>query len=224
MVVERDSKDTGAPARKRPASAQAPAAGEAEDVAAGNEALAPILQPRRAVNPASPKKRTAEGGSPTRSLVTLVVGVVIGGGIAAIGFDWRSSPPAAGQSWAADSAQHAPHTGAEVAPANDSASLTVDGTVLEVVEASRYTYLRLDLGSGRESWAAVTKAPVTVGAKVRIGNAMVMTDFNSPSLKRTFPQIYFGELQDGSAPAAGNDPHGAGTAAPSPRRPWKWAK
>jgi hypothetical protein len=64
----------------------------------------------------------------------------------------------------------------------------------------------------------VPKAPVTVGAKVSIGGAILMRNFESTSLKRSFEEIYFGELQDGAAAGATASPHGlAGT--PPPAQP-----
>jgi hypothetical protein len=87
-------------------------------------------------------------------------------------------------------------------------STTVEGTVRETIDASRYSYLRLDTGNGAETWAAVPKATVAVGDKVRIGGAILMTNFASTSLKRSFEQIYFGELQ-GAPPTEGKaSPHG----------------
>ena len=69
----------------------------------------------------------------------------------------------------------------------------VQGTVLEVKDVEPYTYLRLQTKDG-ETWAAVSQAPVKKGAQVTIENAMVMSNFESTSLKRTFPKILFGSL------------------------------
>lgn len=68
---------------------------------------------------------------------------------------------------------------------------TVQGEVLEVRDAAPYTYLRLKTGTG-ETWAAVTAAPVKKGEQVTIANAMVMENFESKSLKKTFDKIVFG--------------------------------
>lgn len=69
----------------------------------------------------------------------------------------------------------------------------VTGEVLEVKDVNSYTYLRLKTKDG-ETWAAVDKAPVKKGAKVTIENVMVMKNFESKSLKKTFPTILFGNL------------------------------
>ena len=73
------------------------------------------------------------------------------------------------------------------------ASNVVSGEVLEVKDVDIYTYLRLKTRDG-ETWAAVSKAPVRVGAKVTIENPSVMKNFESKVLKKTFPTIVFGTL------------------------------
>lgn len=96
--------------------------------------------------------------------------------------------------WAAD----APAT----APAS---TRVVTGVILEVKDVDSYTYLRLKTKDG-ETWAAVSKTPLKKGATVVIEDAMVMQNFESKSLKKTFPSIIFGSLA-GSAKNAAN-PHG----------------
>lgn len=84
------------------------------------------------------------------------------------------------------------------------------GEVLEVRDVDMYTYLRLKTAQG-ETWAAVEKAPVKVGAQVSINNPMVMQNFESKALKKTFDKIVFGSLVDPGKPAAaaaaGANPH-----------------
>lgn len=69
----------------------------------------------------------------------------------------------------------------------------VSGEVLEVKDVDSYTYLRLKTKEG-ETWAAVTTTAVKKGATVTIENAMVMNNFESKTLKKTFPTIVFGSL------------------------------
>jgi len=88
-------------------------------------------------------------------------------------------------------------------PADDVAS----GVVLEAKDVDAYTYIRLKTKDG-ETWAAVGRAPVQVGATVSIGDALVMENFESKSLKKTFPSIVFGSLAGSNKPAM--DPHPAG--------------
>jgi hypothetical protein len=74
-----------------------------------------------------------------------------------------------------------------------SAASVVKGEVLEVKNSGGYTYLRMKTGAG-EKWAAVNRSVVKIGAQVSIGNPMVMYDFESRSLNKTFPEIVFGNL------------------------------
>ncbi|MDD5296460.1 MAG: hypothetical protein PHU46_06060 [Rhodocyclaceae bacterium] len=109
--------------------------------------------------------------------------------------------------WAGEKPAPASATAAAAAPLPPAAA-SVKGEVLEILEVDSYTYLRLKTKDG-ETWAAVAKAPVKKGAQVTVENAMVMNNFESKSLKRTFPTILFGSLPGaaGAAPAMG---HGAG--------------
>ena len=83
----------------------------------------------------------------------------------------------------------------------------VKGEIVETMDASRYTYVHLQDDSGEAIWAAIPKAALEVGGRVEIVQSLVMKDFESKTLKRTFPSIVFGVLREGqgtapSAPAA----------------------
>lgn len=85
---------------------------------------------------------------------------------------------------------------------------TVTGEVLEVKDVEVYTYLRLKTAQG-ETWAAINRSAVKKGSTVTLENVNVMENFESKSLKKTFPSILFANLA-GSATAAGApgaDPH-----------------
>lgn len=88
----------------------------------------------------------------------------------------------------------------EISAATTPVTNIVSGEVLEVKEVESYTYLRLKTKDG-ETWAAVGKAPVKTGAKVTIENVTVMSNFESKSLKKTFPTIMFGNLAGSGASA-----------------------
>jgi hypothetical protein len=97
--------------------------------------------------------------------------------------------------------------------------------VLEVRNVDSYTYLRLKTASG-ELWAAVPTATVAKGARVTIAQPMMMANFESKTLKKTFDQIAFGTLDDASAkPGATNltgqitPPHGSAAPAAAGPRP-----
>lgn len=79
----------------------------------------------------------------------------------------------------------------------------VKGAVLEVKDVESYTYLRLKTAQG-ETWAAVNRAPVKVGAEVTIADPMLMQNFESKSLHKTFPKIIFGSLASATANPAMN--------------------
>jgi hypothetical protein len=103
------------------------------------------------------------------------------------------------------------------APVSNTPTNVVKGQVLEVKDAGSYTYLRLKTKDG-ETWAAINKSPVKTGADVTLENVMVMTNFESKSLKRTFPTILFANLGGGAAPVVGGADMGkahAGMAKPA---------
>ncbi len=86
---------------------------------------------------------------------------------------------------------------------------SITGKVLERVDAEPYTYLKLQTASG-EKWAAVPTTDLKVGAEATIVSQIEMKNFESKSLKRTFAQVYFGNLATGAAAAgapAGANPH-----------------
>jgi hypothetical protein len=75
----------------------------------------------------------------------------------------------------------------------------VKGEVKEAINVANFTYLRLNTGNG-EIWAAVVQSQVKQGATVTIENAIVMKNFESKALKKTFPSIIFGTLAGAGAP------------------------
>jgi hypothetical protein len=86
------------------------------------------------------------------------------------------------------------------------------GEVLETQNVEGYTYLRLKTAQG-EAWAAVPTTAVKKGAQVTIGNPVVMPNFESRTLKKTFDKIVFGQLVEPGASLA--SPHGAAPAVPA---------
>ena len=92
---------------------------------------------------------------------------------------------------------------------------TLKGEILEVLQADPYTYLRLKTEKG-EVWAAVAKVPAKKGDQVTIQDPAVMENFESKTLKRTFPTIVFGTVgvaASAPAPAAATAGSGAPHAA-----------
>lgn len=87
------------------------------------------------------------------------------------------------------------------------------GKVAETMNSGGYTYLLLDTGSAKQ-WVAIPETPLTVGEEVTCQGGMVMPQFTSKTLNRTFDSIIFSAgLAGKTAPAA--DPH-AGLAKADP--------
>lgn len=104
----------------------------------------------------------------------------------------------------ADSAAGAP-TMAAMTKAGGEGGPTIKGKVTERIDASSYTYLKLDTADG-EIWAAVQETAVPVGAQVEIASPSRMDGFESKTLKRRFDKIVFGYLA--TSKGAGS-PHGS---------------
>lgn len=98
--------------------------------------------------------------------------------------------------------------GALGAPASTSAVAGITGVVQERLEASPYCYLRLKTAKG-DVWAAVPEAKIEKGTEVTIANPMLMANFESKTLNRTFAEVFFGTIAPAGAPA------GAAAAAPA---------
>jgi len=78
------------------------------------------------------------------------------------------------------------------APAQPPASPgAVKGKILEIKDVSSYTYIRLDDGSRDGLWAAVPKTKLKVGEEVTLKGGVVMDNFTSKTLKKTFKKIIF---------------------------------
>jgi hypothetical protein len=78
------------------------------------------------------------------------------------------------------------------------------GTVLETMDAGGYTYLLVDDGVG-QNWLAVLKTKVEVGQEVSYYDGMVMENFVSKTLDRTFDKIIFSNgLVDQQGEASGS--------------------
>lgn len=65
------------------------------------------------------------------------------------------------------------------------------GKVVQKMDASRYTYIRLDDGTGNETWAAVPQTQLEIGEQITLKGGTVMRNFNSKALNRTFDSIIF---------------------------------
>jgi len=86
---------------------------------------------------------------------------------------------------------HPPATGAakdgKGAPA---AQLPQKAKVLSTIDAAQYTYIEVTQNK-KTLWLAGTKVAVKKGDVIRFDDGMVMTNFESKTLKRTFPSVTF---------------------------------
>ncbi len=87
-------------------------------------------------------------------------------------------PPIGGMMAAAGAGAEAPAAGA------------VSGSVLETMEAGGYTYLQVKTDKG-DVWMAGPATKLAKGDKVTASGAMMMHNFHSKTLNRTFPEILF---------------------------------
>ena len=81
--------------------------------------------------------------------------------------------------------------------------VVITGKVLETIDASRYTYIRIQRDSGEEIWTAVPQIQLEVGAPVEVVQSIVMKDFESKTLNRVFPSVVFGVLRGQEMPPMG---------------------
>lgn len=70
------------------------------------------------------------------------------------------------------------------------AGQALSGKVVETMDAAGYTYVALDQ-NGKKLWVALPQSKVKVGQQVTCQPGMVMTNFTSKTLNRTFDQIIF---------------------------------
>jgi hypothetical protein len=99
---------------------------------------------------------------------------------------------------------------AEAPPATEAFT----GKVLQTMDAGTYTYAEVEAGE-KKIWAAAPRTKLAVGDTVTVPAGMLMKNFTSKTLERTFEEIYFvPSLQaPGTTPAA-PAPAGAPALAP----------
>ena len=62
--------------------------------------------------------------------------------------------------------------------------------VISTIDAAPYTYLEV-MQNKKTLWLAANAVPAKKGDVIRFDNGMVMTDFHSKTLNRTFPSVLF---------------------------------
>lgn len=111
---------------------------------------------------------------------------------------------------------HPPVSGsARSGSATDGAPLLA-GVIEETIDTGNYTYVRVNTGEG-SMWAATERFEAVVGSHVVVPRGMVVKNFESPTLNRTFAELVFAD----SIELAGNDaaPMAGHAAAPVPASP-----
>ena len=98
----------------------------------------------------------------------------------------------------------APAAATPAAASSPAAANGFTGTVVESMNASGYTYARLQAPGKGDVWIAATEFPVKTGDALTVALEMPMQNFESKTLKRTFPLIYFvsNVTRDGQAVVA----------------------
>lgn len=99
--------------------------------------------------------------------------------------------------------------------AHSDEGFATNAEVLETMNGGGYTYVQVKTDTG-VIWAAGPEAAVKVGDRVNLGDGMLMSDFHSETLDRTFEEIYFvGGIKvvgGGSSAPAMASAHGGGDA------------
>ena len=67
---------------------------------------------------------------------------------------------------------------------------SLSGKVVETMDSGGYTYVLVDNG-GAQTWAAMPVTKVSVGQQVTLQPGVMMSDFTSRTLNRTFDTIMF---------------------------------
>jgi hypothetical protein len=102
--------------------------------------------------------------------------------------------------------------------------LEVSGKVVETMAGGGYTYALVKM-DGSKVWVALPKSNITVGDTITCRPGMVMNNFPSSSLNRTFERIVFssgllassGSASSAQAPTAENQAPTEETDAPEPK-------
>lgn len=83
---------------------------------------------------------------------------------------------------------------------------TISGKVLETIDSGGYTYMQVDTGKIQQ-WVAIPAAKIKTGEEVSYYDGMVMPNFTSKSLSRTFDSVVFSNGLAGQGTPQ-PDPHG----------------
>ena len=103
--------------------------------------------------------------------------------------------------------------GSEMGGAGDLSMQGVSGKVVETMNSGGYTYALVEK-SGTKTWVALPQSTITVGSEIACQPGMVMNNFKSTSLNRSFESIVFsGGLASADAVVVAPIPTAASTPA-----------
>ncbi|MFT7464752.1 MAG: hypothetical protein ACI9EF_003111 [Pseudohongiellaceae bacterium] len=74
------------------------------------------------------------------------------------------------------------------APSQDDGTLS--GTVVETMDSGGYTYVMIR-SHGKDVWVAGPAVTLAIGDMVTFDASMLMANYYSKTLERTFPEVYF---------------------------------
>lgn len=101
----------------------------------------------------------------------------------------------------------------------------VSGRVVETIDSGGYTYALVN-NDGAMTWVALPKSRIAVGDEIACQPGMVMNNFSSPSLNKTFKQIVFSMGITSSSGAVdssdGTPGEDAGPELPKIKEPENW--
>ena len=87
-------------------------------------------------------------------------------------------------------AGHPAPGGAKAGSAAPEATLPQKGKVVSTIAAPPYIYIEV-MQDKKTQWLAANAIPTKKGDVIRFDNGMVMSNFHSKSLNRTFPSVLF---------------------------------
>jgi len=103
--------------------------------------------------------------------------------------------------------------GAGMGGGGDQAMQGVSGKVVETMNSGGYTYVLVEK-SGAKTWVALPQSTITVGSEIACQPGMMMNNFKSTSLNRSFESIVFsGGLASAGAAVVAPTPAAASTPA-----------
>jgi hypothetical protein len=79
---------------------------------------------------------------------------------------------------------------ASAPPSGDKAAAANSGKIIETMNSGGYTYILVDSGTAK-TWVALPEMTVKIGDAVHYAEGMLMQDFHSKTLNRTFASLVF---------------------------------